>query len=96
MRKTETKTLGEVIREYLKLSPVDKKYKEYKLIMSWETLLGKTIANSTTNLYIKDGKLFVYLKSSVIRNELFMIRGEILQKLNENAGEELISEIVLR
>ena len=96
MRKTETKTIGEVIREYLKLSPVDKKYKEYKLIRSWETLLGKTIASSTTNMYIKDKKLFVYLKSSVIRNELFMIRGEIVQKLNDNAGEELISEIVLK
>jgi hypothetical protein len=96
MRKTETQSLGEVIREYLKASAFKGKYKQYKLIHSWEAVLGKTVARSTTNIYIKEKTLFVFLKSSVIRNELFMIKGEIIKRLNEKAGEEMINDIVLK
>ena len=45
---------------------------------------------------IKDRKLYVYLRSSVIRNELFMLQEEILKKLNETAGEVLVKEIILK
>jgi hypothetical protein len=96
MRKTDAQTLGEVIKEYLKSPVLNNKYKQYKLISAWETILGKTIAKSTINIYVKSKTLYVFLKSSVIRNELYMIKGEIIKRLNENAGEEIITEIILK
>ena len=96
MRKSNTQTLGEAIKDYLKALHIDKKINEVRLINSWEEVIGKTIAKATTKIYIKNKTLFVYLNSSVIRNELFMLKEEILKALNEKAGEKIIERIVLK
>ena len=96
MRKSNTQTLGEAIKNYLKALHIDEKINEVRLINSWEEVIGKTIAKATTNIYIKNKTLFVYLNSSVIRNELFMLKEEILKALNEKAGEKIIERIVLK
>ncbi|MEE4196624.1 MAG: DUF721 domain-containing protein [Bacteroidales bacterium] len=96
MRKKNTQKLDEVIQEYLKALKIDDKLKEVRLIRSWYELVGKTIARSTKDVYIKNRKLFVKINSSVIRNELFMIRDGLKDALNEQAGESIIDEIILK
>jgi len=96
MRRKKTQRLGEVIKEYLQEANIEKKLKEVELIHSWEEIVGKPVANRTEKISIKKGKLYVYLKSSVVRNELFMMREKLLEELNKRAGEEIIKEIVLK
>lgn len=96
MRKKNTQKIEEVIQEYLKALKIDDKLKEVNLIKSWDDLVGKTIARSTQNIYIRNRKLFVKLNSSVIRNELYMLRDGLKKALNDRAGEELIDEIILK
>ncbi len=96
MRKKNTQKIDEVVKEYLKAFKIDDKLKEVKLIKSWEEVVGKNIARSTNNIYIKNRKLFVKLNSSVIRNELFMLREGLKKALNDKAGEEIIDEIILK
>ena len=96
MERNNTQSIAEVIRAYLKESRIEKHLKERQLVQSWETLLGKTVARSTRKIYLKDGKLIVHVNSSVVKNELFMLKNEIIQKLNDEAGEELVKEIILR
>lgn len=96
MRKKNTQKLDEVIQEYLKALKIDDKIKEVRLIRSWDEMVGKTIARSTKEIYIKNRKLFVQLNSSVIRNELFMIRDGLKNALNDQAGESVIDEIILK
>jgi hypothetical protein len=59
-------------------------------------MVGKAISTRTTKVYIKDKVLFVYLKSSIVRNELMMIREALREKLNSQAGEEVIKDIILK
>ncbi|MFC2111827.1 DUF721 domain-containing protein [Bacteroidota bacterium] len=96
MERSNTQSIAEAIRTYLKESKLEKPLKERKLVQSWESLLGKAVARSTSKIYLKDGILFVHLNSSVVKNELYMLQDEILRKLNDAAGEELVREIVLR
>ena len=96
MKRSNTQSIAEAIRAYLKESKLEKPLKERELIQSWETLLGKSVARATSKIYFREGKLYVHLSSSVVKNELFMLRDEILKKLNESAGEELVREIVFR
>ncbi|HAN18160.1 MAG: hypothetical protein A2X13_04320 [Bacteroidetes bacterium GWC2_33_15] len=96
MRKNNTQKLDEVIGQYLKSLKIENKLKEVGLIRSWDEVVGKTIARSTKELYIKDRKLFVKLNSSVIRNELFMLRDGLKKALNDRAGESIIDEIILK
>ena len=96
MRKKNTQKIDEVVKEYLKAFKIDDKLKEVKLIKSWEEVVGKTIARSTSNIYINNRKLFVKLNSSVIRNELFMLRDGLKKALNDKVGESIIDEIILK
>lgn len=96
MRRSNTQKLGEVIKDYLQETNIGKKLTEIQLINSWEEIVGKEIARRTDKIYIKGNKLFVYFKSSVVRNELLLHRETIRTQMNERAGEEIIKEIVLK
>lgn len=96
MRKKNTQKIDDVVKEYLKAFKIDDKLKEVRLIKSWDDIVGKTIARSTSNIYINNRKLFVKLNSSVIRNELFMLRDGLKKALNDKAGEIIIDEIILK
>ncbi|MDZ7738757.1 MAG: DUF721 domain-containing protein [Bacteroidales bacterium] len=96
MRRRKTLTLSQVLKEYRSEMNIDNRLKEVSLLNSWEDIAGRAIAKRTTKVTMKDGKMFIYLSSPVVRNELMMIRESLRERLNEEAGEELVKEIVLR
>jgi len=96
MRRSNTQSLSEVIQEYIKTMRIERKLKEVDIVQSWEELLGKTIARYTRNIYIRNKVLYVELNSSVVKNELFMMREEIRRRINEREGEEIITSVILK
>jgi len=96
MRRSKTISLAEAIQDYLKEMDLEKGLNETALISSWEEIVGKAIATRTSRIYIKDQVLYVHLKSSVVRNELMMLRQALKEKLNSKSGKEVIRDIVLR
>ena len=96
MRRSKTISLGDAIKDYLKEMNLESKLNEAGLINSWEEVVGKAIASRTSGIYIKDGILYVHLTSSVVRNELLMLRQELMEKLNQKARTAVIRDIVLR
>jgi len=96
MEKANVRKIRDILQEFLRENKLDVKLRERGLIDSWEELMGKTISRATKKIYIKDGKLFVVISSSVIRNEIHMLKQEIVKKLNEKAGEDIITELILR
>ncbi|MFO8235908.1 MAG: DUF721 domain-containing protein [Bacteroidales bacterium] len=96
MRRKNTQKLDEIIDSYLKQMDIDGKLKEVKITSSWEEIVGKLIARKTDKLYIKDRKLFVYLNSSIVRNELSMLKDSLLGELNKKAGDTVIDDIILK
>lgn len=96
MRRSQTLNISEIISSLLKDQGLEEKLYENRLMNSWETLLGKTISKYTRSMYIKDKVLFVYLTSPVVKNEVMMIRDELVKRLNEKAGKNVIDKIVLR
>lgn len=95
MKRTNTKVIGEVLREYIDSMSMGRKLKESRLEHYWEEILGKNAASHTRKIFIKKGVLYVYLNSSVLRNELLMMRETIISRINEKAGEELVKKIIL-
>jgi predicted nucleic acid-binding Zn ribbon protein len=96
MRRSKTISLAEAIEDYIKEMNLGPKLKEISLIDSWEKMVGKAISSRISRVHIKDKVLFVHLKSSIVKNELMMIREALKEKLNNQAGEEVIKEIVLK
>ncbi len=96
MRRSKTISLAEAMKDYIREMNLGDKLSEVGVINSWEETVGKAISSRTSKLYIKDHVLYVHLNSSVVRNELLMLRQALINKLNEKAGSEVIKEIVLK
>ena len=96
MRRSNTQSLSEVLKEFIEQKHFGRKLKEIDVVESWEKLLGKTIAHYTRNIYIRNRILYVQISSAVVKNELFMMREEICRRINENAGEEVVEKIVFK
>jgi hypothetical protein len=93
-RPPNDKSLKQAIDEMLKNPALQNKFLQHKLIASWEKVMGKTVANRTTKILFRDKKLFVYLTSASLRQELVNEREKIMNLLNEEAGTKIIEEII--
>jgi predicted nucleic acid-binding Zn ribbon protein len=96
MQRKNTQSLGEVIQKYLEAFGMEDKLKEVRLIKAWEDIVGKMISRKTDKIFIKDKKLFVYMNSSIARNEISMVKDDLVNRLNHQAGGEVIEDIVLQ
>jgi predicted nucleic acid-binding Zn ribbon protein len=96
MRRSKTISLAEAVNDYIREMHLDVKLSEVAIINSWEETVGRAISTRTTKIYIRDKVLYVHLNSSVVRNELLMLREALKEKLNQKAGSEVIRDIVLR
>jgi predicted nucleic acid-binding Zn ribbon protein len=96
MDRKEIKKIDSLLDMFVKSNKLERGLAEYRLINSWRDLLGITVAKKTKNLQIRNRKLFVTLHSSVVRNELEMMKDTLIGKLNEAAGMNVIDDIVLR
>lgn len=95
MRRNKTLTIREVLNDLIAEYRIGGKLREASVINIWSEVTGKAISSRTSKIYIRDGVLHVYLTSSVVKNELMMLREALRERLNKDAGEEVIREIVL-
>ncbi|MCK9638424.1 MAG: DUF721 domain-containing protein [Prolixibacteraceae bacterium] len=96
MRRSEIHSIGSAIKSFLKESKYDRKVAEVDAVISWEFIIGKPIARATISIYIKNETLYVNLSSSIVRNELFMMRNDIIRAINDHAGRVIVKTIVLK
>jgi len=96
VRRKNTESLRDVVRQVLKEQHLDEKLNDKHIIEAWSVVLGKNISNYTTNLEIKNRTLYVSLSSSVLRHDLFLSRHEIKSALNRHVGKEVIREIIFK
>lgn len=97
MRKRNTESIGEVLKQYFEENPfIRRKLAESRAILGWERMLGKTVASYTQNVYLKNNTLYVSLTSSVLRAELITCQDRLISGLNKEAGMDIIRDIVFR
>lgn len=96
MKRRNSQSLGEVLQQVLKTQHLDVRLNEVRLIRLWPEVVGKSLADQTEKLYIKNGVLYLHVRSAIVRNELMMIRQPLVEKLNEAVGAQTVHDIVLR
>jgi predicted nucleic acid-binding Zn ribbon protein len=92
--RSNDKSLKEAIEQMLQVYKIKRRFDETGVIASWPDLVGKSVANRTKELFIHDKKLFLRIESSVIKNQLVLMRQQIINKINEDAKTILIEDIV--
>ena len=95
-RKTNEQSLGDVIQDYLREIGWQQKLDEIKIIIEWDKVLGPTLSKYTDEVFIKNKKLHIRLKSATLRQELSYQKSEVVKQLNDSVGKEVITDIILK
>ncbi|MCR4994802.1 MAG: DUF721 domain-containing protein [Bacteroidales bacterium] len=93
MRKQKAEALGDLVHQFLREEGLETPYNEYRLIEAWPEVMGQGIANHTKDLQIRNRVLYVRLSSSVIRAELMAGRKNLVNRLNQFIGAQVIENI---
>ena len=96
MRKSNAESIGLLIRQFMRQNGMESPLNEYRLIQSWNEVVGPAIARYTGDMYIKNQILYVHLTSSVLRQELMMGRDLLVKNLNNRVGAQVIVNIIFR
>ena len=62
---------------------------------AWDTVAGELIAKYTTEKYIRNQDLCVHIENPALRSEVSMMKTELIRKLNNAVGGQIIREIRL-
>jgi hypothetical protein len=94
MKRSNTQSISKVLEVFFKENPhLAQKLAETRLINSWDKVLNPIILRYTGQLFIKNRCLYVKINSSVVKSELIMRREQLIQDLNKEVGETVITNI---
>lgn len=85
--------LKDVIDKLLKAYRLDGKMKEMDVLAAWPEMMGIAVSNRTKELFIRNKTLIVKMDSSVLRDELSHGKQVIIQRVNQEAGFEIINDV---
>ena len=93
MRRTKAKEIGDLLRQFIRDEGLETPLNQHRLISSWGEVMGKGIYSYTGDIFIKNQTLYVKITSSVLRQELTIGRKNIVRRLNDHVGAQVIVDI---
>ena len=96
MKRGETKSIADLVREMCREEGLETPLNEYRLIQAWSQVLGPAVQSYTKELNIHNQVLYVKVTSSVLRHALFMNRKSLVHRLNNHVKAQVITDIIFR
>lgn len=98
MRRREPVRIGDALQDFFTRNPhVARKLAEARIPDLWPSVAGAAVAAHTTAVKLEPGgRLFIYISSSVARNEVFMAREHLKNAINAASGINLVSSIIVK
>lgn len=93
MFKRSSILIRDIILKNLREQGLETPLLQKRLIDSWSEVMGQLIANYTDDLYIRNQTLFVKLKNPALRSELSLQRQDIVRRLNNHVGSQVIADV---
>ena len=90
---SRTKSVGDAIEELIAQLGIKKKLHEQDAFLVWDQAVGERIAKIAIPTRMLRGTLIVSVKSGAWRNELSMRKQEIIRRINELVGDEILKDI---
>ena len=93
MFRREVKSVADVLQQLLREEGLETPLQQKRLIDSWETVTGRIVARYTTEKFIQNQTLYVKIVNPALRQDLAMMRQQLVKRLNEQGGSFIISDI---
>lgn len=93
MFRRDVKSVADVLQQLLREEGLETPLQQKRLIDSWETVTGRIVARYTTEKFIQNQTLYVKIVNPALRQDLAMMRQQLVKRLNEQVGSFIISDI---
>ncbi|MBY0482330.1 MAG: DUF721 domain-containing protein [Chitinophagaceae bacterium] len=87
--------IGDAIKGFLRKSNLKNGVRAVQIEEIWEKLMGKTIAKYTEKIHIFNHKLYIQTSVGPLKNELQFQKPQIIARVNEAFGENVINEVII-
>jgi len=89
--------IGSLLTAVLNSNPVlAENYRKHKIKSLWSEISGEYVAKATEEISFDRRKMYVKIKSSIIRNEMMLIRNQLVARINKTIGVDMIDELIIR
>ena len=96
MSRTKEIKLGDAIRAFLREEGVETPLNEYRAEQAWATVMGDVVARYTQSVNVRGGILYVQVSNAALRQELMMQRVQIVARINQHVGAQVLQQVVVR
>ncbi|MDA3615192.1 DUF721 domain-containing protein [Polluticaenibacter yanchengensis] len=90
-----TASMGEALKAYLEKSKLKYGMRTQEISEVWEQIMGKTIAKYTKKIQIANKKLIITTPVAPLKQEIKYQKPQIIQRINEHFGEEVITDVIV-
>ena len=88
--------IGDALKQFVQSSKINNGIRAAQIEEVWSEIMGTTIAKYTDKIYIFDKKLFIETNIGPLKNELGFQKVQIIERVNEKMGENMINEVVIK
>ena len=88
MFRREVKSISDLLNKYLRAEGFETPLLQKRVIDSWEK-----VASYTGEKFIKNQTLFVKIVNPALRQDLSMMRSQIVKRLNAEVGAMVIADL---
>lgn len=97
MKRQGNEQVGSLLSAVIASNPkLAEGYRKYKIKSQWRDISGEYVANATEDISFEGRKMFVKVKSSIIRSEMLQIRRQLVYRINQTVGANIIDELIVR
>lgn len=95
MFRREVMSLADVLNQYLRREGLEVPLLQKRLIDSWGKVTGSVVERYTGEKFIKNQTLFVKINNPALRQDLSMMRAQLVKRLNASVGSQVIIDVRL-
>jgi len=95
MKTMNTQHVGNFIQHYFAQNGKISLFFEQQAVALWAETVGEYIAKQTKNITAKRGLLYVTIPNAALRFEVLGSRSQIVAKINQTLGGEVIKGIIV-
>lgn len=88
--------LGQALEHFIRKSRMRNDLRSIQVSEVWEKVVGKTIAAYTDRIQLVNQTLFISTSVAPLKSELLYQRQLIVERVNEEMGETLVTDVVIQ
>jgi len=95
-KRGEIKNISKVLEDVISQKHFKVGIDNIKVQEAWVKTMGENIQKYTYNVEFKNGKMYIKLKSSVLKEELIFEKNKVIKLINQELGKEYVKELILK